>query len=102
MAGQEAEEARLCLLLKAAAEHLDSEAHAVSFWAKRRGKVREGCLECGKEIEACRLTIEEGRAGPELGWRLWSIFERTLDWDHLASDYNLGDEILDLILKLYF
>lgn len=40
--------------------------------------------------------------GSDLGWKLWSVFGKSLDWDHLASDFKLGDEILSLIESLYF
>ena len=45
--------------------------------------------------------IEQATIGSDLGWRLWTIFGESLDWDHLGHDVKLGVEILSLIETLY-
>ncbi len=95
MGEREAEEARLRVLLKTAADHLNSEAESVP-------EFRAELLECRTRIEECRLKAQRGPMGSDLWYELWSIFGTSLDWDHLARDFRLGDEILSIIERFYF
>lgn len=101
MGERESEETRLCILLKRAADHLESEARSLPRY-RARILDRAQILECRTKIEECRLRAEPGPIGEDLWWELWSIFGRSLDWDHLASDYKLGDEILRIIERFDF
>jgi hypothetical protein len=94
----------LCVLLKAAADHLESEAKLVPPAFDYNGVIRESIIRCRTEIEECLLRLEQNTITTiesDLGWRLWSIFGTSLDWDHLASDFELRDEVLSLVEKLY-
>jgi hypothetical protein len=88
------EQKRLCRLLVIAA----AKCAAVrgSLWSSYNSG-----SDLGKFLLECKEDIEQGTIDLAHKKELWGIFAPTCDWDDNVGDVDLGNEIFELVAKLY-
>lgn len=78
---------KLIELLVKASGHLTTE-------SELRPEFRKEMLACVQEIDDCRVSIEENESDQASLIRVLNIFHPSLDWDHLASNRQMANEII--------
>ena len=88
------DEADLCRLLATAAERLAAVTGPV--WSRY-----DSGPALAEFVLRCRSEIADGTIGPADRRELWTVFAPTCDWDDVVGDVALGNEVFDLLDRLY-
>jgi hypothetical protein len=95
MSATECDRDRLCELLVTA---------AFRFYAVGAGPIwssYESGWDIGNFVNGCRNAILDGNISFAQKRELWKIFAPTCDWDDVIGDVQLGNEIFEILDKLY-